>query len=97
MARGDPKAAVRCCPRSGLEQGQDQPPKSSKQKYTREEVNELADYLNIQPYELLMHPDDAMAIRRMQSSAIKMVAEQQRRFKGEPDDVVDLTAERPIR
>lgn len=44
-----------------------------KQQYTRDEVNELAAYLNIQPFELLMHPEDAMAYRRLRHAAEVMV------------------------
>lgn len=36
-----------------------------KTKYNRELVNELANMMNLYPYELLMHPDDAMALRRL--------------------------------
>lgn len=46
---------------------------NGKQQYTRDEVNELATYLNIQPFELLMHPDDAMAYRRLRLAAEAMV------------------------
>lgn len=42
------------------------------QPYTREEVNELADYLSIRPHELLMHPDDAHALRRLKADAIRI-------------------------
>lgn len=45
------------------------------QAYTREEVNELAAYLNIRPHELLMHPDDAHAIRRLRSEMIRLAHE----------------------
>ena len=44
-----------------------------KQPYDRDSLNELADYLNIKPHELLMHPDDAMALRRMRRLAQEMV------------------------
>ncbi len=40
---------------------------SGKQPYTRDAVNELAAYLNIRPFELLMHPEDAMALRAMKA------------------------------
>lgn len=43
------------------------------QPYTRDAVNELAIYLNLQPYELLMHPDDAMALRRLRNEALIVV------------------------
>lgn len=42
---------------------------SGKQPYSRDDINEIADYLHLKPYELLMHPDDAMAIRQMRASA----------------------------
>ena len=45
---------------------------SCKQQYTRDDVNLLADYLNIKPYELLMHPSDAMAMRSFKTDAIKI-------------------------
>ena len=45
------------------------------QPYTREEVNELAEYLNIRPHELLMHPDDAYAIRRLRADMIRLAHE----------------------
>lgn len=45
------------------------------QPYTREEVNELADYLNIRPHELLMHPDEAHMIRRMRADMIRLAHE----------------------
>lgn len=44
-----------------------------KQPYDRDSINELAAYLNLQPHELLMHPDDAMALRRMRRLAEQMV------------------------
>lgn len=45
---------------------------SGKQPYSRDDVNELADYLSIRPYELLMHPDDAMRLRRLKADAIQL-------------------------
>lgn len=47
------------------------------QPYTREEVNELAAYLNIRPHEPLMHPEDAMAIRRLRAEMARLAAETQ--------------------
>lgn len=43
------------------------------QQYTRDSVNELAIYLNLAPHELLMHPDDAMAIRQLRRDALRIV------------------------
>lgn len=45
------------------------------QPYTRDEVNELADYLHVRPYELLMHPDDAHALRRLRADMIRLAHE----------------------
>jgi transcriptional regulator with XRE-family HTH domain len=42
------------------------------QPYDRDDINEVATYLHIQPYELLMHPDDAFTIRRLLIEAKKM-------------------------
>jgi transcriptional regulator with XRE-family HTH domain len=44
-----------------------------KQPYTRAEINELAAYLHLQPHELLMHPEDAMALRQMRKAADQIV------------------------
>ena len=41
------------------------------QRYNREVVNEAAAVLHVSPYELLMHPDDAMAMRQMRGAAEK--------------------------
>lgn len=45
------------------------------QQYTRDAVNELADYLNVRPYELLMHPDDAMGLRRLRADMMRLASE----------------------
>lgn len=47
---------------------------TGKQRYNREILNEIAHALNIRPYELLMHPADAMAIRRVRDDAKKIAA-----------------------
>lgn len=46
-----------------------------KQPYDRDSVNELASYLNIKPHELLMHPDDAMALRRLRAEVVRLAHE----------------------
>lgn len=45
------------------------------QRYHRDDVNQVADWLHLKPYELLMHPDDAMALRRMRESALRIAAD----------------------
>ena len=48
---------------------------ANKQQYTRDVVNDLANYLHIAPHELLMHPADAMAIRRLRAAMVTLAAE----------------------
>lgn len=38
------------------------------QPYRRDNVIEISDMLNIQPFELLMPPEEAMALRRLRSA-----------------------------
>lgn len=59
---------------------------SGKQPYTRDDVNEIADYLNLRPYELLMHPDDAMALRRLKAEMIRLAHEEEERASRSPDE-----------
>lgn len=61
------------------------------QPYTREEVNELAAYLNIRPHELLMHPDDAHALRRLRAEMIRLAHEtEEAEHHEEPQKKVSL-------
>lgn len=48
---------------------------SGKQPYNRDDVNEVADYLNLRPYELLMHPEDAMRLRRLRDELVRLAAD----------------------
>lgn len=45
------------------------------QQYTRDAVNEVAAYLALRPYEMLLHPDEAMAIRRFREDAVRLAHE----------------------
>lgn len=54
------------------------------QPYDRDSVNEIAAYLNIRPHELLMHPDDAMAIRRLKAEMIRLAHETPDEHEPEP-------------
>lgn len=49
-----------------------------KQQYTRDSVNEMAAYLNLHPFELLMHPEDAMALRQLRATALRIAADSQK-------------------
>lgn len=44
-------------------------------RYNRDVVNALALALKIAPHELLMHPEDAFALRRLRESAIRIASE----------------------
>ena len=48
---------------------------SGKQRFNRDILNDLAKVLNVRPYELLIHPDEAIAIRRVRESALRIAAE----------------------
>jgi transcriptional regulator with XRE-family HTH domain len=39
------------------------------QQYTQAIIDELAPWLNVKPHELLMHPEDAMALRGLRQTA----------------------------
>jgi hypothetical protein len=43
--------------------------------YYRDIVNLIAAKLHIEPYELLMHPDQAMALRRQREDALRIVGD----------------------
>ena len=45
------------------------------QSYSPKVVNEAATALKVLPYELLMRPEDAMALRRLRATAIQIVAD----------------------
>ena len=46
-----------------------------RQPYRREFVNEVAEWLGIRPFELLMPPPEAEALRRIRTTAAMIVAE----------------------
>jgi len=46
---------------------------TGKQRYNRDVLNDVASALHLHPYELLMHPDDAMAQRRIRLAAEEIV------------------------
>ncbi len=45
---------------------------TGKQRYTQDLIDEVAAWLRLQPYELLMPPEDALAIRQMRQSAARL-------------------------
>lgn len=66
---------------------------SGRTPYDRDDINAIAALLHLQPYELLMHPEDAMEIRNLRKS-IKLAAERRAAYRAEPDDWADNLVER---
>lgn len=60
---------------------------NGRQDYSPKLVEEAANALNIAPYELLLKPEDAMAIRRLRQSAVQIAADNVSRFIAEPTDL----------
>jgi len=60
---------------------------NGRQEYRRTEVNEAALALNVETWELLMHPDDAMALRRMREGALRIAAEPRSPWHGKPAEI----------
>lgn len=48
---------------------------NGEQDYSPKIVNEAAAALNAEPYEMLMHPEKAMNLRKLRESAIRIAAE----------------------
>ncbi|MBX4388564.1 hypothetical protein K4H03_20985, partial [Mycobacterium tuberculosis] len=54
-------------------------------RWHRDHLNLAAKALNIYPYELLIPPEDAMAIRRLRSDAIRIAADNRIAYKPMPE------------
>lgn len=59
---------------------------TGKQRYNRDILNDISKALNLYPYELLMHPEDAMGQRRMRKAAEEIVRVPYGGTAGEPDE-----------
>lgn len=46
---------------------------NGKQPYDRDDINAISEYLNLAPFELLMHPADAMSMRQLRATAEEIV------------------------
>ncbi len=62
---------------------------NGKQRYTQDLVDEVATWLGILPFELLMPPAQALALRRLRQSAAAIVAEQGADWDGPPSPPED--------
>ncbi|NBW12161.1 MAG: hypothetical protein EBR82_29440 [Caulobacteraceae bacterium] len=60
------------------------------QRYNRDVLNEASSAMHLAPFELLMHPDDAYAIRNMRAEierqAVRLVAERGPVFETQAPD-----------
>lgn len=61
---------------------------NGRQRYNRDMVNQIAAWLHLKPYELMMHPSEAMAIRGLRRQAAAIVA------SSEPEQVEAPTQDR---
>lgn len=52
---------------------------NGKQRYTQDLVDQVANWLEIEPFEVLMRPDEAIALRRLRETAAQIVAEDRTR------------------
>lgn len=64
---------------------------SGKQPYNREAINDIAAYLHLEPFEMLLPPERAMAIRQMRASAEQIVT------LAHENEPIDLWAEKLAR
>lgn len=55
------------------------------QDYSPKVVNEAAQALNVEPYELLMLPERAMHMRQMRKTALDIAAEASAEYKAEAE------------
>jgi len=56
--------------------------------YDRDDINAIAALLHLQPYELLMHPEEAMEIRSLRKS-IRLAAERRAAYHPQPEEKWD--------
>lgn len=59
---------------------------NNKQQYDQDDISLIAEYLEIAPYELLMHPSEAMAIRDFRASAARVAGNAPDDDPTPPDD-----------
>jgi hypothetical protein len=59
---------------------------NGKRNYNREMVNAVSYALHIEPFELLLDPDRAMAIRRLHDDAIRIAADRRLDYVAAPGD-----------
>lgn len=58
---------------------------SGKQRYNQDCLNEAARALGVRPYELLIEPEEALALGRLRESAMQIAAETRSSYRHGPD------------
>ena len=61
---------------------------NGKTHYYRALVNQMATALNLEPFELLMHPDDAFALRRLRDDAVRIAADRRLPWRDQDGELV---------
>lgn len=61
---------------------------NGKTDYYRWLVNEFSRAMNIEPFELLMHPDEAFALRRLRTDAIRIAADTRQPWRDHTGNLV---------
>lgn len=59
---------------------------NGKRNYNREMLNAVSSALHIEPFELLLDPERAMAIRRMHDDAVRIAADRRLDYVAAPGD-----------
>lgn len=66
---------------------------TGEQRYNRDIINDAARALNLNPFELLLHPADAMAMRQLRQGGVSLASDNRSNFQDFPLAlVVDATA-----
>lgn len=69
---------------------------NGRQRYTQNLIDEASRWLGIAPFELLLHPSEAVAIRNIRQSARVIAAEEEgRRFEHAPSAASDERSRTP--
>lgn len=63
----------------GMERGRASRIYNGRQPYSRLDINRLSAWLNIEPFEILMHPKEAIAYRQLRESAVAIAADERDR------------------
>lgn len=84
MAACDMQTQVQLMERTGWSKAKASELFNGGQDFNSKTLREAAAAFNARPWELLMHPDDAFALRK-QEDALKEVADRRAGFRAEPD------------